>query len=136
MRRLLLQIIAGILGFWLAIKFVPGVEFRGPTFVIPGPGVEFSQLWGTLVFVGAFLGFLNFFIKPILNKLTLPLRIITFNLFSLAISMGLIWTVDIFFKELIIQGLLPLFWIALILWGLNLALSQFITKRNRQLRSL
>ncbi len=130
MRRLILQIITGILGILLAVKFVPGVEFRGPTFVTPGSGVEFGQVWGSLVFVGAFLGFLNFFVKPILNKLTLPLRIITFNLFSLVISIGLIWAVDIFFKELIIQGLLPLFWIALILWGLNLALSQFITKRS------
>jgi len=132
MRRLLLQIITGILGLWLAIKFVPGVEFRGPTFVIPGPEIGFSQVLGTLVFVGAFLGFLNFFVKPILNKLTLPLRIITFNLFSLAISMGLIWTVDIFFKELIIQGLLPLFWIALILWGLNLALFQLSSFRRKR----
>jgi len=130
MKRLILQIIAGILGILLAIKFVPGVEFRGPIFVIPGPGVEFGQLWGTLVFVGAFLGFLNFFVKPILNKPTLPLRIITFNLFSLVISMGLIWVVDIFFEELIIQGLLPLFWITLILWGLNLVLSRLITKRS------
>lgn len=130
MKRLILQIIAGILGILLAVKFVPSVEFRGPIFVIPGPGVELNQVLGTLVFVGAFLGFLNFFVKPILDKITLPLRIITFNLFGLVISMGLIWVVDIFFKELIIQGLLPLFWIALILWGINLVLSQFITKRS------
>ena len=130
MKRLILQIIAGILGILLAVKFVPGVEFRGPIFVIPGPGVELSRVLGTLVFVGAFLGFLNFFVKPILDKIALPLRIITFNLFGLIISMGLIWVVDIFFKELIIQGLLPLFWITLILWGLNLVLSQFITKRS------
>lgn len=130
MKRLILQIIAGILGILLAVKFVPSVEFRGPIFVIPGPGVELSQVLGTLVFVGAFLGFLNFFVKPILDKIALPLRIITFNLFSLVISMGLIWMVDIFFEELIIQGLLPLFWITLILWGLNLVLSQFITKRS------
>jgi len=130
MLRLLLQIITGILGFFLAVKFVPGVEFRGPTFVIPGAEVQFGQVMETLFFVGASLGFLNFFVKPILDKITLPLRIITFNLSSLVISMGLIWAVDIFFTELIIQGLLPLFWIAVILWGLNLVLSQFIPKRS------
>jgi len=126
---LLFQIISGILGLWLAKKFVPGVEFNGSIFIMPGRGVEFDQLWGTLTFMGAFLGFLNFFVKPILDKITLPLRIITFNLFSLVISMGLIWVVDIFSKELIIKGILPIFWIALILWGINLILSQFITKR-------
>ena len=130
MKRLLLQIIAGILAIFLAVKFVPGVEFSGPIFVIPKKIAELNQLLGTLVFVGAFWGLLNFFVKPILNKLAWPLRIITFNLFSLVISMGLIWVVDIFSKELIIQGLLPLFWIALILWGLNLVLSRFISKRS------
>jgi len=130
MKRLLLQIIAGILAIFLAVKFVPGVEFSGPIFVIPKKIAELNQLLGTLVFAGAFLGFLNFFVKPILDKITLPLRIITFNLFGLVISMGLIWVVDIIFVELIIQGILPLLWIALILWGVNLVLSQFIAKRS------
>jgi len=132
MLRLLLQIITGILGLFLAVKFVPGVEFRGPTFVIPGAEVQFGQVMETLFFVGASLGFLNFFVKPILDKITLPLRIITFNLSSLVISVGLIWAVDIFFAELIIQGLLPLFWIAVILWGLNLVLSQLSSFRRKR----
>jgi len=102
MANLLFQIIGGILSFWLAVKFVPGVEFIG----------EIKYL----VLAGAFLGLINFFIKPILKIITLPLRVLTLGLFSLIINMGLIWFVDIIFPELIIPGLVPLFWTTLIVW--------------------
>ncbi len=104
--RLLFQIIAGILGLWLAIKFVPGVEFRGPI--------------NTLLLAGLVLGLINFFIKPIINKITLPLRILTLGLFSLVINMIMVEIVDILFKELIIEGIVPLFWTSLIVWVLSL----------------
>lgn len=131
MRRFLIQIISGILGIWLATKFVTGVRFTGSIFLIPGTKEEISQFFGTLVFIGIFLGFLNFFIKPILKIITLPLRIITFNLFTLVISMGLIWLVDVLFPELVIKGILPLFWIAIILWLLNLILAKLFIKKSR-----
>lgn len=104
--RLLFQIVAGILGLWLAIKFVPGVEFRGPI--------------NTLLLAGLVLGLINFFIKPIINKITFPLRILTLGLFSLVINMIMVEIVDILFKELIIEGIVPLFWTSLIVWVLSL----------------
>jgi len=102
MTNLIFQVIGGILSFWLAVKFVPGVEFVG----------EIKYL----IMAGAFLGLINFFIKPILKIITLPLRILTFGLFGLVINMGLIWFVDIIFPELIIPGIVPLFWTTLIVW--------------------
>lgn len=102
MTNLIFQIIGGILSFWLAVKFVPGVEFVG----------EIKYL----IFAGALLGLINFFIKPILEIITLPLKILTFGLFGLVINVGLVWLVDIFFPELIIPGLVPLFWTTLIVW--------------------
>ena len=102
MANFIFQVIGGILSFWLAVKFVPGVEFVG----------EIKYL----IMAGAFLGLINFFIKPILKIITLPLRVLTFGLFGLVINMGLIWFVDIIFPELIIQGLVPLFWTTLIVW--------------------
>ena len=109
MRELFLKILAGILGIWLADYFIQGVEFK--------------DSWQTLAIVGSTLGLINFFIKPILKFITTPLRVLTFGLFGLAINMGIIWTVDIFFEELIIKGLIPLFWTTLLLWGINLILS-------------
>jgi len=102
MAELIFQIIGGILSFWLAVKLVPGVEFVG----------EFKYL----IMAGACLGLINFFIKPIINLLTLPLRILTLGLFGLIINMALIWLVALFFPELIIKGLVPLFWTSLIVW--------------------
>ncbi len=125
MWNLFLQIVSGILGLWLAVKFVPGVDFEGSFFIFPKQLTDFSEFLKTLVFVGALLGFLNFFVKPILKKITLPLRIITFNLFTLVIMMALVWAVDIFSPELIIKGLKPLFFTTIIVWGINLILSKW-----------
>lgn len=112
MWTLFLQIVAGILGIWLAVMYVPRVEFIGP--------------WQQLILVGAILGLINFFIKPILKVITLPLRILTFGLFGLVINMLMVWLVDIIFPELIIPGLIPLFWTSLIVWGLGFVLIKWM----------
>jgi len=122
MNSLILQIIAGILGFFLATKFVPGVSLQ----ILPGQsslfGIEFTASWQILLLIGFALGLINFFIKPILKMITLPLRILTFGLFSLVINVGMIWTVDILFPELVISGIIPLFWTTVIIWGVSLLL--------------
>ncbi len=102
MTKLIFQIVGGIMSFWLAVKFVPGVEFVG----------EISYL----IMAGALLGLINFFIRPIIDIITLPLRILTLGLFSLIINMGLIWLVSLAFPELIIPTISSLFWITLIVW--------------------
>lgn len=116
MSRLLFQIIAGILGIWLAQRFVPGVEFVGSI--------------QNLLVVGAILGLINFFIKPILKAITLPLRILTFGLFSFIINMAIIWIVDVIFPELIIQGIIPLFWTTIIILGLSYFFGLYSPKKK------
>lgn len=117
MVKLIFQMAAGVLSFWLAVKFVPGVEFTG----------EIKYL----IFAGIFLGLINFFLKPILKIITLPLRVLTFGLFSLVINMLMIWAVDIFFPELIIQGIIPLFWTTLIVWLVSFFLGLYTPRRRR-----
>lgn len=109
---LFLQIVAGILGIFLAQRYLPGVEFIGS--------------WQALVLAGAILGLINFFIKPILKAITLPLRILTFGLFSLAINMGVVWLIDLIFPELVIRGIIPLFWTSLIVWGIGFILIKWM----------
>jgi putative membrane protein len=106
MKRLILQIIAGILGLWLAIRFIPNVEF--------------ADSWQILILAGLILGLINFFIKPVVKIITLPLRILTFGLFGLVINMGIVWIVTIIFPELKISGILPLFLTSIIIWALNI----------------
>jgi len=115
MWNLFLQIAGGILGIFLAQRFVPGVEFTGN--------------WQTLALAGGILGLLNFFIKPILKFISLPLRILTLGLFSLVINMLMVWLVDIIFPELIIPGLVPLFWTSLIVWGISFILIKWMPSK-------
>lgn len=109
MKRLIFQILAGIFGLWLAIRFIPEVEF--------------ADSWQILILAGFILGLINFFLKPILKLITLPLRILTFGLFSLLINIGIIFVVDLIFPQLKIPGILNLFLTSLIVWGLNFLFS-------------
>lgn len=116
LRELILKIIAGIIGIWLAAQFVSGVEI--------------TDSWQTLIWAGLVLGLINYFIKPILNLITLPLRIVTLGLFSLVINMGIIWLIDIVFPEIIISGIAALFWTTLIVWLLNLIIPKLFPKKK------
>ena len=108
MKNLVWQILAGILGIGLACHFIEGVNYDGKI--------------TTILLVGLALGLLNFFVKPILEKIILPLRVITLNLFSLVIVMGLIWIIDCIFarEQFEIMGIVNLFWTALIVWGIEI----------------
>jgi len=121
MEKLFWHIVAGILGIFLAVKFVPGVSLE----VLPESsffGIKLTQFWQILILVGGILGLINFFIKPILDKITLPLKILTFGLFSLIINMVIIWILDILFLEFQILGFIPLFWTTIIVWLINFLL--------------
>lgn len=128
---LFLQIVAGILGLFLAQEYVPGVEFAGPFYIIPRNLSDLNAFLGTLVFVGALLGALNHFLKPLLKKITLPLRVITLDLFTLVILMLLVFAVKIFSPELEIHGLRALFLTALIVWGINFIISRWLPEKPK-----
>ncbi len=116
--KLLFHIVSGILGIFLATKFVPGVEFIGT--------------YKMLFIIGGVLGLVNFFIKPIIKKATWLLRILTFGLFSLVINMGLVWLIEILFpKDLEITGIVPLFWTTLIIWALNFFFGLYTSKKKK-----
>ncbi len=121
MKRLIGNIIVGILALYLASLLVPGVEIQG----------TFENQIKTIVFAGIFLGLVNFFIKPIVNLITFPLRLITFGLFGLVVNMAMIWLVDIFFPQVNIEGLGTLFWTAIIVWFLSLI---FVRKKRPKIK--
>ena len=123
MRRFLGNIIVGFLALYLATLLVPGVEAQG----------NFGEQIKILFLAGVVLGLVNFFIKPIVNLITFPLRLLTFGLFSLVVNMGMVWIVDIFFPKLIIPGLGGLFWTGFIVWILSLL---FVRKRRPKLKEI
>ena len=54
--NLFLQIISGILGLWLADRYITGVDFIGPLFLLPKKLADLSAFLRTLVFIGIVLG--------------------------------------------------------------------------------
>ncbi|MCX6718545.1 MAG: phage holin family protein [Candidatus Staskawiczbacteria bacterium] len=128
MKRLLSQIAAAILGLWLAILFVPSVIIRAyPTSNFFG--FPLTTQWEIILVLGIALGLLNYFLRPLLKALFLPLEIITLGLFTIVIDMGLIWLLDKMFDEFYVPFLLPLLYTTLIIWGLNL-IGIFLTKNK------
>ena len=132
MDRLFWQIIVGILGIYLGINFVPGVSVEIPPEGIIFLGMKLTAQWQVIVLIGIVLGLVNFFIKPIFKIVTLPLRILTFGLFGFVINMLMIWLVDIFFPELVISGIVPLFWLTIIVWVLSFLLG-LTGKKTREM---
>ncbi len=112
MWNLILRVVGSTAGLWLADRYVPGVQVIGD--------------WKTYLLIGAVLGAANFFLKPILNALTFPLKVLTLGLFSLVVNIALVWLVDVAFPELIIVGLVPLFWTTVIVWIANYVLAKWL----------
>jgi len=115
LKKLFIYLVLGILAIYLATLLIPGV-------VIQGTPEEFIKI---LIFAGIVLGLVNFFLKPLISVVSIPLRILTLGLFSLVINILMVWLVDILFPELIIPGIWPLVCTGLLSWFLNL----FIPKK-------
>ena len=79
--------------------------------------------------LGIVLGLLNYFLKPLLRALSLPLEIITLGLFTIVINMALIWLLDMMFDELSVPFFLPLLYTTLIILALNIIISFFLAKK-------
>ncbi len=130
MVKLLSQIIAGILGLWLAVMFVPGVKlsvFADSNLF----GISLTAQWQIILALGIILGLLNFFIKPVLKALALPLEIITLGLFSIVINMAMIWFLDLMFYELNIPWMQPLAYTTLIVWALALIIPKILNRSKK-----
>jgi putative membrane protein len=129
MRRLISQILAATLGLWIALLFVPGVIIR----TYPESnffGIPLTAQWQLILVLGIVLGLLNYFLKPLLKALALPVEIISLGLFTIVINMALIWLLELMFDELSTPFLMPLLYTTLIIWGSNLIVGFFLDKNN------
>lgn len=120
-KSLIGAVIASILGLYLATLFVPGVY-------IDGSG---AQIWKSLALAGLVLGFLHIFVKPIIDLITLPLRILTLGLIGLVINIAIVEITDILFPSVHIKGFIALLLTSLIIFAIDLIIS-FIVKRKKK----
>jgi putative membrane protein len=129
MKRLLVYIVSAILGLWLAVMFIPGVHislYSDSSFF----GFQLTAIWQIYLLLGVLLGLLNFFIKPLLDLITLPLRIITLGLFGFLVDVVLVVALDIMFRELSVPWLFPLLWTTLVIWILTFLFSRFVNNNE------
>ena len=129
MKRLLSQIVSAAAGLWVATMVVRGVVIRA----YPNSsffGFSLNQTWEIILVLGIVLGLLNYFIRPILKTLALPLEIITLGLFTVVINMALLWFLDLIFDELYIPLFFPLLYTTLIIWGLNVIIQAILVRKD------
>lgn len=83
MTGFVLRALISALGFWIATRWVSGIQIDNAT---------------TLVLAGALLGIINAVIRPIAIVLTLPITIVTLGLFLLIVNTAMV---------ALVAGLLP-----------------------------
>lgn len=89
MAGLLLRLLIGALGLWLASVLVPGIEIRGV---------------GTLLLAALLLGVTNALVRPLLIILTLPITVVTLGLFLLVINAAMLGLVAVLLDDFAIAG--------------------------------
>lgn len=112
--RIIVQILTNALAIALAAKIVPGIIFTGDLF--------------TLVIAGLVLGLINFFVKPILKIISIPLIVVTLGLFTLIINMAMLWALEYLIIELTINGFWAFFWGTIVMSAVNIFVSMTIKK--------
>jgi putative membrane protein len=89
------------------------------------PGVAVTGFVGALV--AAFvLGIVNAILRPILIILTLPIQIVTLGLFTLVINGALFYWVGHWGIGLVVNGIWPAFWGAIVLGIVSFLLSSLL----------
>lgn len=107
--KILIHLFLSVLAIFVTTYFLPGVHVSG---------------YVTYLILAIILAGINFFIKPILTILTLPLSIITLGLFSIVINAVLIMLADKLVPNFSVDSFLTA-----LLFGVILSIVHFVLKR-------
>jgi len=75
MRPLAIRVVVNAVALWVAVRFVPNVTFPAARTFPAGD-------WWKLLIVALIFGLINAYLKPIVELLSLPARILTLGLFG------------------------------------------------------
>ena len=92
MLKLILRVLIGALGFYLASRFVAGIHYDNVT---------------TLVIAAVGLGIANAIIRPVVILLTLPLTILTLGLWLLVVNAAMLGLIAYLLPGLTVSGPIP-----------------------------
>lgn len=87
------------------------------------PGINVAPWWVALI-VGAVLAFINAIVKPVIKILTIPINLITFGLFSIALNVLFFW-----FPSTIISGFDVITWKDAIIGAIAVSLINWISDK-------
>jgi len=116
MLRLIIHILSNAIGIWASARLVHGIHFQGD--------------WKWLILAGAVLGFINFFIKPIVKIISLPLIWLTLGLFMIIINVLMLNLAAKIVPALVIETWTASFWAVIIISGINFVVSSLIKEEN------
>lgn len=116
MLRLVIHILSNALGIWAAARLVPGIHFEGG--------------WGWLILAGAVLGLVNFFVKPVVKIISLPLIWVTLGLFTVVINVLMLNLAARIVGALVIDTWIASFWAVVVISAINYAVSSVIKEEN------
>lgn len=116
MPRLIIYVLSNALGIWAAARLVPGIHFYGN--------------WKWLILTGAVLGFINFFIKPVVKIISMPLIWVTLGLFTVVINVLMLNLAAKIVSLLVIDTWMASFWAVVVISAINYLISSLINKEN------
>ncbi|MCR9099386.1 MAG: phage holin family protein [bacterium] len=116
MRLLLSLLINGFL-VYLCAEILSGVSIDG---------------YLTAVLVALLLGIVNFFVKPVLTLLTLPITILTLGLFLLVINGAMVLLVDWMLDGFYVDGWIWAIFFAIVMAIFNLFVGQFTVQEKEK----
>lgn len=94
------------------------------------PGVNLANFPAAIIAAIA-IGFVNAFVKPVLNVLSLPVNFLTLGLFSLVVNGLCFWLASVFVPGFIVSGPLAFFLGPVVLsFASTLLNNYFVAKRN------
>ena len=107
LQTIVLSLLAGLAGLWIATEFIPGVDFTGDL--------------KSFLIAGVTLGIILAVIRPILNLFSMIVKLVVLG----ALILLVVWVLDILFPELSILNLTSLLWTGLAVAGATVVLSLF-----------
>jgi putative membrane protein len=105
MRRLVIGTAGNALALWLADRIVGRVDL--------------SHSWLTVIVAALVLTVLNYYVKPVIKLLALPLVILTLGIALFFISMLMLWLTSALVSGFQIDGFWPLVKATIIVWIVN-----------------
>jgi putative membrane protein len=102
MRRLVIGTAGNVAALWAAARLVGNVDL--------------SHSWWTVILAALVLTLLNWFIKPAIKLLALPLVLITLGVALFFISMLMLWLTSVLVRGFEINGFWPLVKATIIVW--------------------